>query len=127
MQLLLDTHAFLWWLDDDPGLGPAARAAIADSGNIVFVSAATTWEIATKRALGRLDAPGDIASWLPANGFTALAVEVEHSIRSAELPLVHRDPFDRLLIAQAQLEELILVTDDSAVARYDVATLAAAS
>ena len=125
MQLLLDTHAFLWWIGDDSALGAAARAAIVEPANVVFVSAATTWEIAVKRALGRLDAPGDIAGWVPANGFVELAIDIGHSVRSAELPFHHRDPFDRLLIAQAQLEELTLVTSDPAILEYEVAALAA--
>lgn len=123
MQLLLDTRAFLWWNDDDPALGATARAAIAGPGNVVFVSAATAWEIAVKRALGKLDAPGDIAEWLPANGFVELAIDISHAVRSAELPFRHRDPFDRLLIAQALLEDLTLVTGDPDILEYDVATL----
>ena len=127
MLLLLDTHAFLWWNADDPALGPAARAAIADSDSIVFVSAATAWEIATKRAAGKLVAPGDIADWIREDGFTDLAVEVEHAILSAELPGHHRDPFDRMLVAQASIEELMLVTSDPEIAKYDVATLDASA
>lgn len=127
MQLLLDTHAFLWWNSDDPALGPKAREAITEPGNVVFVSAATTWEIAVKRVLGKLDAPGDVASWVPDNGFVELVIDAKHTIRSAELPLHHRDPFDRLLIAQAQLEELTLVTGDPEMVKYDVTTLDAGS
>lgn len=123
MQLLLDTHAFLWWNSDDPALGPKARKAIAEQGNVVFVSAATAWEIAVKRALGKLDAPGEIATWVPKNGFIELGIDIDHAVRSAELPLHHRDPFDRLLIAQAQLEELTLVTSDPAIVKYDVTIL----
>ena len=123
MQILLDTHAFLWWTSDDPALGDEARVAITEPDNVVFVSAATTWEIAIKRALGRLDAPGDIASWVPANGFVELAIDIGHSIRSAALPFHHRDPFDRLLIAQAQVEELKLATSDPEIVKYDVSIL----
>ncbi len=127
MLFLLDTHAFLWWNADDPALGRNARDAIADSDNIVFVSAATAWEIATKRESGKLDAPGDIASWIRGGGFTDLAIETEHAILSAELPKHHRDPFDRLLVAQAAIEELTLVTADAEIAKYAVKTLDAAS
>lgn len=127
MQLLIDTHAFLWWNSDDRALGRHARVAITEPDNVVFVSAATTWEIATKRALGKLDMPGDIAGWVPANGFVELAIDIGHTVRSAELPFHHRDPFDRLLIAQAQLEELTLVTNDPEVMKYDVHTLDAGS
>lgn len=123
MQLLLDTHTFLWWNADDPALGAVARAAIVEPANVVFVSAATAWEIAVKRALGKLDAPGDIADWVPANGFVELAIDIGHAVRSAELPFRRRDPFDRLLIAQAQLEELTLVTGDPDMLEYGVATL----
>ncbi|HEY8644521.1 MAG TPA: type II toxin-antitoxin system VapC family toxin [Gaiellaceae bacterium] len=127
MLLLLDTHAFLWWNADDPALGPNARTAIADSGNIVFVSAATAWEIATKRESGKLDAPGDIVDWIRQGGFTELAIELEHAVLSAELPKHHRDPFDRLLVAQAAIEELTLVTADAEILKYSVETLDAAT
>jgi PIN domain nuclease of toxin-antitoxin system len=125
--LLLDTHTFLWWSIDDAALGSKAREAIADSDNIVFVSAATAWEIATKRESGKLEAPGDIAGWIRQGGFTEIAIETEHAVLSAELPKHHRDPFDRLLIAQAVLEELTLVTADAEIVKYDVETLDAAS
>jgi PIN domain nuclease of toxin-antitoxin system len=125
--LLLDTHAFLWWNADDPALGPNARTAIADSGNIVFVSAATAWEIATKRESGKLDAPGDIVDWIRQGGFTEIAIELEHAVLSAELPKHHRDPFDRLLVAQAAIEELTLVTADAEIVKYSIETLDAAT
>ncbi len=94
MLVLLDTHAFLWWNADDAALGPIARAAIADGENLAFVSAASAWEIATKRANGKLDAPGDIADSVERGGFTDLAIDLRHAVRSAELPRHHRDPFD---------------------------------
>ena len=125
-RLLLDTHAFLWWNADDASLGPTARALIADPLNVVSVSAATAWEIATKRALGKLRAPGDVREWIEANAFSPLPIGVDHAVRSAELPLHHRDPFDRVLVAQAQIEALTLVTGDVEIAKYDVATLDAA-
>jgi PIN domain nuclease of toxin-antitoxin system len=120
---LLDTHVFLWWNADDPVLGPRARDAIADPDSIVFVSAATAWEIAVKRQSGKLDTPGDIAGWIRADGFDEIAIDIEHAVRSAELPRHHRDPFDRLLVAQAQIEELTLVTSDPEIVKYDVETL----
>lgn len=123
MLLLLDTHVFLWWMGDDPALGTRAKAAIADPDNIVFVSAATAWEIAVKRRAGKLDAPGDIAEWIRAGGFNSIAIDVEHAVASADLPPHHRDPFDRILVAQAQLEELTLVTGDSDIVKYDVETV----
>ncbi|MGH3002460.1 MAG: type II toxin-antitoxin system VapC family toxin [Gaiellaceae bacterium] len=126
MLLLLDTHAFLWWNNDDSALGPSTRAAVADSDNIVFVSAATAWEVATKRAAGKLDAPGDFAEWVRQDGFAELPIELGHAVLSAELPPHHRDPFDRILVAQATIDGLTLVTSDAAIMKYDVATLDAA-
>ncbi len=123
MELLLDTHAFLWWLGNDPKLGKSARAAVADPQNAVRISAASAWEIAVKRASGKLDAPGDIRRWISESGFTALPIEVEHAIASAELPRHHHDPFDRLLVAQARIENLALVAHDDEIARYGVAML----
>jgi PIN domain nuclease of toxin-antitoxin system len=121
--LLLDTHAFLWWTNDDVALGPRARAAIADPENVVFVSAATAWEIATKRASGKLDAPGKIVDWIRDGQFAQLDISVEHATSSAELPQHHRDPFDRILVAQAVIAGLTLVTADDELARYDVRLL----
>lgn len=123
MLALLDTHAFLWWSGDDSALGPVARATIADAENLIFVSAATAWEIATKRASGKLDAPGDLADWVARSGFTELAIDIHHAVRSAELPPHHRDPFDRLLVAQAQLEDLTLITSDPDIRSYAVEIL----
>ena len=123
MRLLLDTHAFLWWLADDAKLGPKARAAIADGRSVVFVSAASVWEIAVKRRSGKLDAPGDVADWIERCDFAPLSIDVEHAVAAAELPPHHRDPFDRMLVAQAQLEELTLVARDDAIDEYDVAVL----
>ena len=127
MLLLLDTHSFLWWLGDDPALGSTARAAIADAENLVFVSAATAWEISVKRAKGKLDAPGDVEEWLRANDFIELPVEIGHAVRAGELPPHHSDPFDRMLVAQAELEGHILVTADAAILRYGVKTLDASA
>lgn len=125
MTLLLDTHVFLWWLVDDPRLGEAARTAIADPETIAFVSAATAWEIAVKRALGKLGAPGSIAAWIDDGGFQQLPITVGHAIRSAELEPLHRDPFDRLLVAQAERDGLTIVSGDERLAAYGVPTIAA--
>lgn len=119
-ELLLDTHVFLWWLADDRRLGPETRALIAKPTVPVHVSAATAWEIAVKRAMGKLDAPGDIEGWIADEGFFELPLGVAHAVESAALPWHHRDPFDRLLIAQARLEELALVARDDEIDRYDV-------
>ena len=127
MQLLLDTHVFLWWLADDPKLGPRSRSEIAKGDNFVFISAVSAWEISVKRAAGRLEAPGDIAEWIRHQEFSALPIEVEHAILAGELPAHHADPFDRILIAQARLEELTLVTHDPQIPQYEVTVLDAAA
>jgi PIN domain nuclease of toxin-antitoxin system len=127
VTLLLDTNVFLWWLDDSPQLGRRARAAIGAADNLVFVSAATAWEITVKRAVGKLKAPGEIADWIDRNGFSELPIEVSHAVASAELPGHHRDPFDRLLIAQAQLEQMTLVARDDRIDLYDVRVLDASA
>lgn len=125
MQLLLDTHALLWWLADMPELGPVARQHISDPESHVIISAATVWEIEIKRALGKLDAPEDIRSAIDAARFETLPMTVDHSITAARLPPHHHDPFDRMLIAQAREERLTLVTRDPAFVAYDVSILAA--
>ena len=126
MRLLLDTHAFLWWIEDDRALGSSARATIDVPTNPVYVSAASAWEIAIKRAKGTLEAPrGDIATWIAQEGFAELEIAVRHGSAAGALPLHHRDPFDRVLVAQAQLEDMTLVTADPALAAYDVEILRA--
>lgn len=125
MKLLLDTSALLWWLGKSPRLGSRARSAISAPENPVFVSAASAWEVAVKRADGRLNAPGEISDWLDSNDFVELPVSIAHAVESAELPLHHRDPFDRLLIAQSRLERMALVTSDAKIAKYEVEILAA--
>lgn len=116
MKILLDTHSFLWWIADDPRLSRKALAFIGDSANEVLVSAASTWEIAIRAALGRPRFPADPESFvleqIDVNCFTPLAVSVEHTLHVLHLPSIHRDPFDRLLDAQCQAEETTLVTHD---------------
>ncbi len=97
--------------------------AISDASNEVYVSAATAWEIAVKRAAGKLEAPGEIRSWIEDSDFRELPIEVEHAIAAAELPRHHTDPFDRMLVAQARIDELTLVVDDEQIARYEVRRL----
>ena len=127
MRLLLDTHALLWWLDGDRRLSRKARAAIGDEDNALFVSAASAWEIATKARLGKL--PGavavaeDVVGSVSAQGFSSLDITVLHAQRAGRLPGAHRDPFDRLLIAQAQLEDLTLVSKDEVFDAYGVMRL----
>ena len=120
MQLLLDTHALLWWLNDDRRLGPAARDVIADPANAVFVSAVSAWEIAAKRARGKLAFDGEVGGSIERCGFLELSIDVAHAEAVADLPKHHADPFDRLLVAQARSEGLWLITSDAAIQRYDV-------
>jgi PIN domain nuclease of toxin-antitoxin system len=120
MTLLLDTHALLWWLDDPQLLSKAARKVIGDGRNTVYVSAAVVWEIAIKRVLGKLDAPDDIEAAMIANRFLPLPITIPHALAAEALPPHHRDPFDRLLIAQASYEGFKFVSRDSHVARYGV-------
>ncbi|NGP53668.1 type II toxin-antitoxin system VapC family toxin [Thioalkalivibrio sp. XN8] len=124
-RLLLDTHVFLWWLVDDPRLGHEAHQLIADSDNTVFVSAATGWEIGIKRALGKLDAPRDLEREVERSGFAHLPVTFFHGEQAGALPPHHRDPFDRMLIAQAQAEGLLLLTADNHFSAYGIRVLAA--
>lgn len=119
-RLLLDTHVLLWWLADAPQLGMAAREAIADPRNQVFVSAATTWEIAIKTQLGKLQAPADIESITESEGFSLLPITLFHGQQAGHLPPLHRDPFDRMLVAQTSAEGLVLVTDDEQIVRYGI-------
>ena len=124
-RLLLDTHVFLWWLADAPDLADAARKAIGDERNLVYVSAATGWEIAIKRAAGKLRAPENLDALVEEGGFTHLPVTFFHGEQAGALPMHHRDPFDRMLVAQAQAEGLIIVTRDKHIPLYGVRTLAA--
>ena len=125
MKLLLDTHVVLWWLEDPLLLSMAARQAIADPTNEVLVSAATCWEIALKRGLGKLTAPADLRGALLSCGFTELDVTTAHALATESLMMHHRDPFDRMLIAQALVEGATLVSRDSSVVAYGIPTITA--
>lgn len=118
MKLLLDTHALLWWWMDDPQLSATARALIADEGNAVLVSAASAWEIATKHRLGKLPEAGDAVprfnELVSADGFVHLPIAYLHSLKAGAYAVEHRDPFNRVLAAQAELESAHLVTRDPA-------------
>lgn len=122
MKLLLDSHAFLWWLAEDPKLSAEARQAIADPASIVHVSAATIWELSIKAVLGKLDLDGaDLVEEIQGNDFVELPMTARHSAAAATLPRHHEDPFDRMLIAQAQIEGLTIVTRDLAFRDYGIA------
>lgn len=124
MKLLLDSHAYLWWLSDDARLSPKARSAIEDPGNVVLVSAASIWEIEIKRALGRLEAgDADLVAEIEANRFGELTITARHAEAAARLPPHHDDPFDRMLVAQARHEGTVCVTRDPAFEVYGTATL----
>lgn len=122
---LLDTHVVLWWLDDPARIAPAARAVVADGANVLFVSAGVGWEMAIKRALGRLSFPGNLAEVLRSERIDVLPIDLSHALAVADLPALHQDPFDRIQIAQARLEDLMIVTRDPQIARYDVTVLEA--
>ena len=127
MQALLDTHALLWWLSDDPALTKHARKIIAETRNVVFVSAASAWEVATKVRLGKLpsaaDLAGDFTGHLEREGFQILAISAEHAIRAGLLPGRHKDPFDRMLIAQAQAENMPVVSNEAVFDTYGLRRL----
>lgn len=116
MRVLLDTHTLLWWLDGDRRLSRSARIHIADTTNVILVSAASAWEITTKHRIGKLpgaaEVAADVAGAVAEQGFVSLDITILHAQRAGRLTGTHRDPFDRMLAAQAQLEDLPLVTDD---------------
>lgn len=120
MRLLLDTHAALWWSDDDPRLGPEADRLIKESESEILLSAVVVWEVAIKRGLAKLDAPAEFGSLVLARGAIALPITLEHAAAAEHLPDHHRDPFDRLLVAQAVAEDATLISRDPAFAPYDV-------
>ena len=127
MGLLLDTHAFLWWLMDARQLSPVARRAIADDANDVFVSAVSAWEIATKYRIGNLPraaaVAGDVAGHIADQGFDELSISVADGAHAGALPGHHRDPFDRILIAQALARNVVLVSNEALFDRYAVRRL----
>jgi PIN domain nuclease of toxin-antitoxin system len=125
MNLLLDTHVLLWWLDDPALLSREAREAITEGRSIVFVSVAAVWEIDIKKARGKLSAPDDLEAVMADARFTPLAISLNHVLAVSSLPSIHEDPFDRIQAAQAQMEGLRLVTRDARLLTYPVNVLKA--
>lgn len=124
MRLLLDTHVLLWWAADDARLSRSWRQLIGDPEHDIFVSAISVAEISIKASLGKLTAPDELLPDLEDSGFLSLPLEAEHAARLRDLPWHHRDPFDRMLIGQAQVEQLTVATVDPQFAAYEVALLA---
>ena len=122
-RLLLDTHVLLWWLSDDSQLGEKTRGAISNPRNQVYVSAASTWEISIKKTMGKLSAPDDMDAIVEDEGFDKLPITLFHGEQAGLLPEHHKDPFDRMLIAQAQSEGLIIVTNDEKITQYGIRTM----
>jgi PIN domain nuclease of toxin-antitoxin system len=124
MKLLLDTHTFLWWTTDDPQISATALELIADSRNTLYWSAASSWEVSIKYELGRLPLPEAPEQFLPAelgrNRIESLPIVDGHAFQAGRLPRHHRDPFDRMLVAQAQVEAFGLITNDANIRQYDV-------
>ena len=120
MNLLLDTHVLLWWLDANPTLSEKANSTIADGNNLVLISSAVIWEIRIKQALGKLEIPSSFRQVLDQQPFEMLAITAEHAHAVGDLPAIHRDPFDRMLIAQAKVERLTIVTRDTIIEQYNI-------
>lgn len=127
MNLLIDTHVLIWWSKNSRCLGRQAKELISSPHNLVWVSSASVWEISIKAALGHLELSGSLAAKIPGDlehhGFSALAITFAHALAVRDLPLHHRNPFDRMLIAQARCEDLTLLTADTAIMAYDVRTI----
>lgn len=122
MSYLLDTHILLWWLADNPKLTEETRQLIKNPKNTFFVSSASAWEIAIKKALGKLEAPDDLETALAANNFIPLNISIAHALSVGKLPQHHLDPFDRMLIAQAKLENITIITHDIIFKKYSTST-----
>ena len=124
MRLLLDTHALLWWWGEESRLSPRARRLISDEANEILVSVASAWEISTKVRLGKLmvaiDLVRDFSDYLSRDGFFTLPITAEHGLRAGLLPGPHKDPFDRMLVAQAQMEAIPIVSNEEVFGKYGV-------
>ncbi len=124
MRFLVDTHALLWALGEPSALSPAARDAIADPSNLIVVSSASLWECAIKASVGKLDLPEDFFNFIPEAGYEVMPIRISHLNVYRTLPMHHRDPFDRMLVAQAQAEALTLISRDPEIAKYEIEILA---
>ena len=125
MNIILDTHVVLWALENNSTLSDKAAEAIIDADNMVFVSAASVWEIGIKRTMGKLETPDNLLEEIRLHRFSPLPINLHHAELAAKLPNIHKDPFDRMLIAQAMYEKLTLVTRDEVLSKYDVKILKA--
>lgn len=127
MRFLLDTHIFLWWVLDNPKLDERIRDFISDTEDPLFLSAASAWEMVIKSQIGKLELSEPVVEFiqkqLAANNIQSLDITTEHALSVFTLPMLHKDPFDRLLIAQAKVEHMVIITDDQLVKRYDVRVL----
>lgn len=125
MNFLLDTHTLIWALENNPTLSENARNAIIKGENMIFVSSASAWEISIKKAIGKLQAPDNLYQEIKLHRFTELKINFEHAQLAGKLPDIHKDPFDRMLIAQAMIEKLTFITRDKLIAQYNVNCLTA--
>jgi PIN domain nuclease of toxin-antitoxin system len=124
MRALLDTHTFIWWVIDDNRLSSTARNIITDPGNILFLSAASAWEIVIKVRLGKLNLPEPPETYIPSrltiNRFESMSIQMTHALQVVNLPALHQDPFDRILVAQSQVEKMPIITVDNKIIQYPV-------
>lgn len=125
MRYLLDTHIILWWLTEPEKIASKIRKMISDRSNQIFLSSVSFWEMAIKQSLGRLTVPKNVIEVLTAEGFEKLPLTPEECLSVSDLPFIHHDPFDRMLIIQAKLHDLVLITNDVKIAEYPVVTLSA--
>ncbi|MGI0480302.1 type II toxin-antitoxin system VapC family toxin [Geminocystis sp. CENA526] len=123
MKYLLDTHILLWWLGDEQKLSPQIRTIISNPENVIFVSTATIWEMSIKQSLGKLSVPNNLLEKLKDNNFTILHITAEHGLKIKDLPLYHKDPFDRMLIVQSIIEDLTIITLDTKFPLYNISLL----
>jgi PIN domain nuclease of toxin-antitoxin system len=125
MNLLLDTHTLIWTLENNPTLSSKARDVIIDGKNMIFVSSVSAWEISIKKSMGKLETPDNLYEEIQLHRFTELKINFEHALLAGNLPAIHKDPFDRMLISQAIIEKLTLITRDKQIAQYNVNCLTA--